>query len=185
MSKFQAPCKAVVGQLFAHQEGYSVEECKGSDHGISDPPIRAADANRTSHLTAAIEVVKDVDVPDWRLLAENVGTMDAPFNTPMESNVQFYSKIQDDSKITLIKLLSFGVCANLKMLKDECMGDIFSLVKVPKTAPRILQSVIHYIGMRLGGKAVTNMTLEPPKRKTKGAVELQAIPHSDIMEKRV
>ena len=52
---------------------------------------------------------------------------------------------------------------NLKSILDQTVGEVHSLVKVPNQAPTRLQGVLHYIGLRLGGPVICNVTIEGSK----------------------
>ena len=61
----------------------------------------------------------------------------------------------------------------MKTIKTVCKGETYGLSKIKGQAPRLLQPVIHFMGCRLGGIALTNQTLDHLKKAGKPIIEIQ------------
>ena len=144
------------------------------DHGwdIDDLPIRPI-SGRTTHLISCLEVIDNVPPPDWHALLANIDALPPPFQRPAGCTMQIYSKKQADNNHTIVKHMSFDKRANIKQISENMVGKLYSLKKIKGVAPRILQAIILFEGMRLGGGNIVNMQLVVPAKKNRGAEEIQ------------
>ena len=151
--------KAVQGYVMRKMDNYEALGPEDVTFSVDDLPVKKVDG-KTTHLTACVEIVGDVDEPDFDSMVQSMADLPPPFQAPPDSQVQYYTSPIGYGKVVLVKLLSFGIRTSLKLIQDHAVGEIYSMAKVPNQAPSKLQMVIHYMGRRLGGYSLTNLHIE-------------------------
>ena len=81
--------------------------------------------------------------------------------------MQVYSKPVGEA-FTLVYVVNFDIRCNAKMIRDAFEGDFYQLNLPKGCSPRLTTHLLHFIGTRMGGPSLTDITLtEPDKKPTK------------------
>ena len=162
----QRAFQSVLGHTMIKNESYQVVPPMGDSFSISDLPISSM-AGKTTHPVAYVEIIELMEEPSFDGLDVNAEVIPDPFRFAMGGTPQYYTTKPIENKIYLIKLVSFDGRTNHKLIRDSSIGDLYTLKMIKGHAPRHVQTAIHYMCLRMGGKAYVDQTLEMKNKAEK------------------
>ena len=172
----QVACKSC--RTLNRVDEHFVQEPLGDHYTIADLPIKPLDQmGRTSSLTSFIEVVRGVAPMDQpHNMCRDMASLPPPWgyagtNVPHHELHVYTQPV--GAGFDLVKLVQFPIRCYLPLIKSACPGEIYGLKMAKNQVPRLLQPSVHYIGCRLGGIAITNLSMDTPKKLAKNVVDLQ------------
>ena len=169
MQAAYAECR---NMTIGREDTYFIQDPIESKYGIDMMPIKPYNG-KTTHPTTAIlvrENVTNITFMD-EFCVDDISTMKPPHGFAgrglPKHTMQVYSKPVGDA-FTLVYVVNFNIRCNAKTIRDAFEGDFYQLNLPKGCSPRLTTHLLHFIGTRMGGPSLTDITLtEPDKKPTK------------------